>query len=63
MESHLVLILEQNWALLDGSLDGSNYVNLEGLFLEVHWGILMVSCLSPIKASNWDLLMVKCLAI
>ena len=26
-------MLEQRWALLDGSLYGSNYINLEGLFL------------------------------
>ena len=33
MESHLGLVLEHSWDLLDGSIDGSNYGKFEGLFL------------------------------
>ena len=33
--------------------------SLSDCFLEAHWDILMVKCLSPMKAQNWDDLMVK----
>ena len=44
---------------LDGSFDGSNYGKREGLLLVNHWDILMVKCLSLMKASKWDLLMLN----
>ena len=43
---------------LDGSFDGSNRGNIQGLFLKVHCDLLMVKCLNLMMASNWDLLMV-----
>ena len=52
MESRLGLKFENSWAFLDGSLNGYNDDNLEGLFLQVNWYVQMVKCLSLMKASK-----------
>ena len=34
-------------------------VRFRDYLLETHWDLLMLKCLSLMKASNWDLMMVK----
>ena len=48
---------------LDGSFLGYNDGNLEGLFLKIHWDLLIVKCLAMIKETNCEYWIVKGLAL